>query len=134
MGNKQGKRNNGNGPKRSATTTTNKTNPPARNTSAPPPRDGISARSNEEDAGGGLSGMMMTKEPSRLLLTEDNSGPSEPVSIKELDGSARAPQPKVSVEDFELLKASSGRSCRQRTCHVTRIINRFWAKEVSEKS
>lgn len=104
MGNKQGKRNNGNGPKRSATTTTNKTNPPARKTSAPPPRDGISARSNEEDAGGGLSGMMMTKEPSRLLLTEDNSGPSEPVSIKELDGSARAPQPKVSVEDFELLK------------------------------
>nr|CCA19476.1 protein kinase putative [Albugo laibachii Nc14] len=34
----------------------------------------------------------------------DTSGPAEPVSIKELDGSDRAPAAKVSIEDFELLK------------------------------
>lgn len=34
----------------------------------------------------------------------DTSGPAEPVSIKELDGSDRAPVAKVSIEDFELLK------------------------------
>lgn len=35
---------------------------------------------------------------------EANAGPAEPMSIQNLDGSVRAPQAKVSIEDFDLLK------------------------------
>ena len=61
---------------------------------------------------------------------EDTSGPSEPVSIKELDGSDRAPQTKVSVEDFDLLKVS----CFYMEKRKQTNINRFWAKGVLVKS
>ena len=36
---------------------------------------------------------------------EDNSGPSEPVSIREMDGT-ETKETKVSIEDFDLLKVT----------------------------
>lgn len=40
----------------------------------------------------------------RALAEDDTSGPSEPVSIQNLDGSSQSGSNKVSIEDFDLLK------------------------------
>ncbi|DAZ94307.1 TPA: hypothetical protein N0F65_012076 [Lagenidium giganteum] len=63
---------------------------PSNPTGGPPPAPAEAAPA--PDAGGNESD------------GEDDSGPAEQMSIKELDGSDRGPQAKVTVEDFDLLK------------------------------
>lgn len=87
MGNKQGKKNTA--ARRSATQAARNEPNANRNVSAPPPRGNVASTPNTT-TGNESDG-------------EDNSGPSEPVSIREMDGT-ETKETKVSIEDFDLLK------------------------------
>jgi len=60
----------------------------------------ISQRKNSEPTPGKLK----AKNLKELDGEEDTSGPSEPVSIQNMDGSKQITSSKVSIEDFDLLK------------------------------